>query len=70
MKIWKLETQTPTHKIIRLHCEDHSDMIYVGEFEDDNALKVFFSSLDKEIDSEKNIKLLKYYGYLHLLLKK
>ena len=69
MKIWKIETQTPTHKIIRLNCEEHSDMVYAGEFKDDNALKAFFSSLSKEIDREKNIKLLKYYGYLHLLLK-
>ena len=70
MKIWKLETQTPTHNIVRLNCEDHSDMVYAGEFLDDESLRKFFLSLDKDIDVDKNIKLIKYYGYLHLLLKR
>ena len=70
MKIWKLETQTKTHNIVRLNCEDHSDMVYAGEFLDDTALSEFFLSLDKNIDVDKNIKLIKYYGYLHLLLKR
>jgi hypothetical protein len=70
MKIWKLQTQTPTHTIVRLNCEEHSDMVYAGEFTDDNALKEFFLLLNKTIDVEKNIKLLKYYGYLHLLFKR
>jgi len=70
MKIWKLDTQTPTHNIVRLNCEDHSDMVYAGEFLDDDALKKFFLSLDEDIDVDKNIKLIKYYGYLHLLFKR
>jgi len=70
MKIWKLETQTPTHNIVRLNCEEHSDMVYAGEFLDDESLRKFFLSLDKGIDVDKNIKLIKYYGYLHLLLKR
>ena len=69
MKIYKSQTLTPTHKIIRLNCEEHSDLEYLGEFDSDTALKEFFLSLDPNIDVEKNIKLLKYYGYLHLLLK-
>ena len=70
MKIWKLDTQTPTHNIVRLNCEDHSDMVYAGEFLDDESLRKFFLSLDEGIDVDKNIKLIKYYGYLHLLLKR
>ena len=70
MKIWKLDTQTPTHNIVRLNCEDHSDMVYAGEFLDDESLRTFFLSLNKDIDVDKNIKLIKYYGYLHLLFKR
>ncbi len=68
MKIYKLETQTPTHKIIRLNCEEHSDLEYLGDLNDDEV-KEFFRELSEEIDKEKNLKLLKYYGYLHLLVK-
>jgi len=69
MKIYKSQTLTPTHKIIRLNCEAHSDLEYLGEFSSDTDLKEFFLSLDASIDAEKNIQLLKYYGYLHLLIK-
>ena len=68
MKIYKLETQTPTHKIVRLNCEEHSDMEFLGDFSDDEV-RAFFHSLSEEIEKEKNLKLLKYYGYLHLLVK-
>jgi len=69
MKIWKLETQTPTHKIIRLNCEEHSDLKFLGDLSDAEILE-FFYELSEEIDREKNLKLLKYYKYLHLLVKK
>lgn len=68
MKIYKLETQTPTHRIIRLNCETHSDLEYLGDLSDEAVLD-FFHNLSKDIDKEKNLKLLKYYGYLHLLVK-
>ena len=68
MKIYKLETQTPTHKIIRLNCEEHSDLEFLGDFNDEEV-REFFHSLSEDIDKEKNLKLLKYYGYLHLLVK-
>lgn len=68
MKIWKLQTQTPTHKIIRLNCEEHSDLKYLGNLNDAEILE-FFHNLSEDIDKEKNLKLLKYYGYLHLLVK-
>jgi len=70
MKLWKQETQTKTHTIIRINAEEHCDMHYVGEFNDDAALKEFFLSLDEKIDIEKNCKLLNYYGYLHLFIKR
>ncbi len=68
MKIYKLETQTPTHRIIRLNCEAHSDLEYLGDLSDEEVLD-FFHNLSEDIDKEKNLKLLKYYGYLHLLVK-
>jgi len=67
MKIWTQITEGKKHKIVRFNCEEHSDMNYVGEF-DDTAFKEYLQKLDGSIDVEKNLKLIKYYGYLHLFL--
>lgn len=68
MKIWISDTQTQTHRIIRLNCEDHSDYRYIGDMNDDE-FKSFLLELQDDIDLEKNMKLIKYYGYIHLLVK-
>jgi hypothetical protein len=65
MKIWISDTKTPTHRNVKLNLEKHSDFIYLGDLSDDE-LRSFFIDFQKDIDVEKNIKLLKYYGYLHL----
>jgi len=67
MKIWISDTQTPTYRNIKLHCEEHSDYTYLGDF-DDKQLTEFFVSVKEDIDVEKNINLIKYYGYLHLFI--
>jgi len=67
MKIWILDKRSPSHRLIRLNCEEHSDYSYLGDL-NDNDLRIFFLELQDNIDVEKNIKLLKYYGYLHLFI--
>ena len=67
MKIWISDTQASTHRNIRLNLEQHSDYTYLGDL-DDNELNNFFIDIKSDIDIEKNIKLLKYYGYLHLFI--
>ena len=67
MKIWISDTQAPTHRNIRLHCEEHSNYTYLGDLNDEE-LKDFFLEVQDDIDVEKNIKLIKYYGYLHLFI--
>lgn len=67
MKIWISDTQTPSHRLVRLNCEEHSDYSYLGDFNDDE-LRAFFLEIKDDIDVDKNTKLLKYYGYLHLLV--
>lgn len=67
MKIWQKSTQTPTHHLVQLHCEEHSDCEYVGDLEEE-ALRDFFLKIQVDMDIEKNIKLLQYYGYLHLFI--
>ena len=69
MKIWISDINSATHRIIKLNCETHSDFQYLGDL-DDAELKDFFISLDGDVDIEKNTKLLKYYGYLHLFIIK
>ena len=67
MKIWINDTKTPTHRLLKLNCEEHSDFTYLGDF-DDEKLKEFFLEVQSDMDIEKNIKLIKYYGYLHLFI--
>ena len=67
MKIWISDTNAPTHRLIKLNCEEHSDYVFLGDF-NDAELREFFLSADNTMDVEKNIKLIKYYGYLHLLI--
>jgi hypothetical protein len=52
-----------------MNCEKHSDFNYLGDL-DDVELEAFFLSVDKTMDVSKNMKLIKYYGYLHLFVIK
>jgi len=67
MKIWISDTKTPTHRLVRLNCEEHSDYVYLGDLNDDE-LREFFLSVQEDMDLDKNTNLLKYYGYLHLFV--
>lgn len=67
MKIWISDTKTPSHRIVKLNCEDHSGFQYLGDFNDEN-LKRYLLELQDSMNVEKNIKLIKYYGYLHLFI--
>lgn len=67
MKIWMKDTQTPSHRLVQLNCEEHSDYKYIDDFDDDK-LKLFFLELQADMDVDKNMKLIKYYGYLHLFI--
>ena len=67
MKIWISDKQTPGYRLVRLNCEEHSDYSYLGDF-NDNELRDFFLELQDDMDIEKNIKLINFYGYLHLFI--
>jgi len=67
MKIWISDNETKTHRNVRLNCEDHSGYVFLGDLNDEE-LSAFLFSVQKDLDVEKNVKLLKYYGYLHLFV--
>lgn len=67
MKIWISDTQTKSHRLVKLNCEEHSDYKFLGDL-DDLELKDFLLELKPDIDLDKNMKLIKYYGYLHLFI--
>ncbi len=67
MKIWISDTQTPSYRLVRFNCEEHSDYKFLGDLNDE-ALKVFFLELQESMDVEQNLKKIKYYGYLHLFI--
>lgn len=59
--------KTPTHQIVRFNCEKHSSLKYIGNLSD-SELKTLFLSIQADMNLEKNMKLIKYYGYLHLFI--
>ncbi|MCD6173230.1 MAG: hypothetical protein J7J96_05470 [Sulfurimonas sp.] len=67
MKIWMSDINAVTHRLIKLNCMEHSDYRYLGEF-DDEKLKSFFLEIQDDMDIEKNMKLIKYYGYLNIFI--
>jgi hypothetical protein len=67
MKIWTSDTLTPTHRLVKIYSQEHSGYTYIGDL-DDQALRDLLLEIDKEIDIEKNIQLLRYYGYLNLFV--
>jgi len=67
LKIWVSDSQTNSYRNVKLNCEEHSNYKYLGDLNDDD-LKAFFLELQDDIDVDKNMKLLKYYGYLHLFI--
>ena len=67
MKIWISDIQAPTYRLVKLNCGEHSDYKYHGDLNDDE-LRSFFLELQDDMDVDKNIKLIKYYGYLHLFI--
>ena len=67
MKIWIHDTQAESHRLVKLNCEEHSNYKYLGDL-DDGELRAFFLDLQDDMDVDKNIKLIKYYGYLHLFI--
>ena len=69
MKIWIAKTVTPTYKLIKLYCEEHSGYEYLGDLNDEE-LEKFFLNFKEDIDAKKNVKLLHYFGYLHLFITK
>ena len=64
MKLWIMDTNTPTHRLVRIKCENQLGYSYLGNLNEEE-IKEFILSI-KEDDIQKNMKLLKYYGYLHL----
>jgi hypothetical protein len=69
MKLWIFEEEAPTHRLVRFNSEAHSLYRYVGDLNDEEIC-AFFLAVKPGIDAEKNLKLLKYFGYLHIFLIK
>ncbi len=66
MKLWISDCQTQTHRLVKINCDKHSDYAYLGDL-DDVALREFLRTIeDKNI--QKNVDLLKYYGYLNIFV--
>jgi hypothetical protein len=69
MKLWIKNTSTKTHHILYFTKEDAQDAEYLGDF-DDNTFSAYLESLSPSLDLEKNLKLIHYFGYLHIFAKK
>lgn len=69
MKLWFKDTSTTTHHIIYFTGENAQNTVYLGDL-DDAAFKEYLLTLSSKIDIEKNLKLIHYFGYLHIFAKK
>ena len=68
MKLWITDSDTPTHRLVRINCENQLGYRYLGDL-DEQEIQTLISSIKKD-DLEQNIKRLNYYGYLHLFVIK
>ena len=69
MKLWIKDTSTPTHHIIYYTTEPSENVRFFKEL-DDEGFKAYLRSLSSKIDVEKHLKLISYFGYLHIFAKK
>jgi len=69
MKLWIRDTSTPSHHIIYLTGEDAQDTTFLDDFSDESFLR-YIESISPLIDAQKHLKLIRYFGYLHIFAKK
>ncbi len=69
MKLWIKDTSTETHYIIYFTKESSENTKYFKDLDDD-GFKAYLTTLSSKIDVEKNLKLIQYFGYLHIFAKK
>jgi hypothetical protein len=68
MKLWISDCQTQTHRLVKLNCDKHSDYAYLGDL-NELELGEFLRCIENK-NIQKNIDLLKYYGYLNIFVIK
>jgi len=69
MKLWIKDTSTASHHIIYFTKESAENTAYYKDLDDD-GFKKYLMTLSSTIDVEKNLKLIHYFGYLHIFAKK
>lgn len=69
MKLWLKNTSTTTHHIIYFTNENAQNTTCLGDLSDDEFAH-YLAALSPKIDIEKNLKLIHYFGYLHIFAKK
>lgn len=67
MKVWISEEKAATHHLVRFYLEQHSDYSYLGDIEEDK-LKEIMLKIKPDIDLDKSVQMLKYFGYLHIFV--
>lgn len=67
MKLWISEEKTATYRLVRFNAEQHSELDYLGDLNDEE-IKTLFKEIKPDLDLEENLKMLKYFGYLHLFV--
>jgi len=69
MKLWIKDTSTASHHILYYTKESSENTQYFKDL-DDEEFKTYLATLSPTIDVEKNLKLIHYFGYLHIFAKK
>jgi len=69
MKLWIKDSSTLTHHIIYINSEALHGLTFIGDL-DDTALTAYLQALSSKLNIEKNLKLIHYFGYIHIYAKK
>lgn len=67
MRIWKYEERHPTHALVKLYAEGHGEGELLGEFTDEEV-KALILGIKPDVNIDKELHRLKYFGFLPLLV--
>lgn len=67
MRLWISDEKAPSHRLVRFYGEQHSGYAYLGDL-DDAQIKALFKEIKPDLDLDKNLETLKYFGYLNLFV--
>ncbi len=67
MKLWISDKEVQTHRLVRFSIDENKGYRYLGDLSD-NEIKACLNEIKNDLDLDKNLDKIKYFGYLHLFM--